>query len=245
MRTKLFIVATLALAALAYGQKRSKGEIEAFNAMVTAQNPDDKIKAAENLIAKYKDSEFKTNALELEAEAYEQKGDSVNAIIYAQRAVEADAKNFSAMLIVARQLAQTTRENDLDKDEKLKRATKSANDALSAIESNPKASPPMPEEQWAQLKKEETAQAHETLGVIAGLDKKFDVSVKEYQTALESNPNNPVTMVRLASALNNAGKFDDASAMADKVIASNTTDGVKKFAQGEKQRAEKGKAGKK
>jgi hypothetical protein len=52
-------------------------------------------------------------------------------------------------------------------------------------------------------------------------------------------------MVRLASVYDDMGKFDDGTALLDKVAASDAPDAVKRVAQNEKQRAEKLKAAKK
>ena len=48
-------------------------------------------------------------------------------------------------------------------------------------------------------------------------------------------------MVRLISVYNNAKKYDDANALADKLIASGAPDNLKKIAAEEKARAAKGK----
>ena len=54
------------------------------------------IAAAENLITKFADTDFKEIALYIEADAYQQKGDPDKAQIYAERALEANPKNFQA-----------------------------------------------------------------------------------------------------------------------------------------------------
>lgn len=245
MRKKLVVAGLLAMSALALAQKaKSKGEVEAVNAVLQAQNPDDVIKAADALIAKYKDTEFKATALERAGEAYEQKGDSVNAIIYGNRALEADPKNYFAMLLVARRTAQDTHENDLDKDDKIKRTDKLANDAIATIKNAAKPNPNLADDQWNGIKNELIAQAHNTMGVSAAADKKYDVAITEFKESLDSNPD-PVTMVRLANVYNRANKPDDALAMADKALASpGLQDNIKKIAADEKRAAEKAKAGK-
>src|ERR1022692_3054726 len=125
MKTKVMLVGLLTVASLALGQKvKSKNEQEAVKAVFDAQTPDAKIAAVDNLIAKYKDTEFKSIALEVAAEAAQQKGDSPTAIVYGNRSLEADPKSFQAMLLVSGQLAQGTKEFDLDKDEKVTRAKK-------------------------------------------------------------------------------------------------------------------------
>src|SRR5579863_1300777 len=99
MKMKSLIAALLIAGTLAMGQLKPKSqkEAEAVNAVITAATPDQKIAAADNLLSKYKDTAFKSLALQLEAEAYSQKGDSPNAIVYGDRAIEADPKNFQAL----------------------------------------------------------------------------------------------------------------------------------------------------
>jgi tetratricopeptide (TPR) repeat protein len=244
MKMKSLIAALLIAGTLAMGQPKPKSqkEAEAVNAVITATTPDQKIAAAENLLSKYKDTAFKSLALQLEAEAYSQKGDSPNAIVYGDRAIEADPKNFQALLLVSSQLARMTKEFDLDKDEKLKRASKLANDAIPAIAAAEKPNPQLPDEQWAGIKKDLTSEAHETLGMIASVDKKWDAAIAEFKTAIDGAATPAYTaMVRLTSVYNNAKKFDDANTLADKLIASSAPDNLKKIAQQEKAVAAKGK----
>ena len=248
MKTKFLIACLLAIVAVATAQSvKSKAEGEAVNAMLQATSPDAKIDAVEKLLAKFKDTQYKSIALGQAADAYGRKSDSVNAIIWGQRAIDADPKNYSALLLVSGQLAQTTGENDLDKDEKIKRGSKLANDAIAVLNTAPKPNPNLPDDQWTGIKKDFVSQAHETLGVFANVDKKYDVAIAEMKMAVDG-PATPEasTMVRLANIYNNASKFDESMMMSDKVLAmAGTPDAVKKFAQNEKARAEKGKSGKK
>lgn len=243
MNMKSLIAALLMAGTLAMAQKpKSQKEAEAVNAIITAATPDQKIAAAENLLSKYKDTQFKSMALQMEGEAYAQKGDGPNAIVYGDRSIEADPKNFQALLLVSSQLARMTKEFDLDKDEKLKRATKLANDAIAAIGTAEKPNPQLTDDQWTGIKKDLTSEAHETLGMIASVDKKPDAAIAELKTAIDG-ANSPAytAMVRLISVYNNTKKYDDATALADKLIASGAPDNLKKIAQEEKVRAAKGK----
>jgi tetratricopeptide (TPR) repeat protein len=144
-----------------------------------------RIAAADNLLSKYKDTQFKSIALQMAGESYAQKGDGPNAIVYGDRAIEADPKNFQALLLVSSQLARMTKEFDLDKDEKLKQASKLANDAITTINAAAKPNPQLPDDQWASIKKDMVSQAHETLGVIASIDKKWDTAITEFKTAID------------------------------------------------------------
>jgi tetratricopeptide (TPR) repeat protein len=246
MRKSLIVVSgLLAAATILMAQKpKSPKETEAVMAVMKATSPDEKIAAVENLMTKFKDTEFKSYALFQAAQASQAKGDQVNALQYGNRAIEADPKNFQALLLVSGLLAQGTREFDLDKDEKLGRATKMATDAQAAVNAAVKPNPALTDEQWAGIKKDMISQAHDTLGMVAMVNKKYDVAITEFKTSIDGAATPDLTTsVRLAVAYTNTGKFDDSVALLDKVIASpGASEPVKKAAQNEKQRVEKAKA---
>jgi uncharacterized protein HemY len=149
--------------------------------------------------------------------------------------------------MLASGIAQKTREHDLDKEEKLKRAEGLANQALQVIDKAEKPRPDISEEQWAAVKKDSVAQAHEALGIAAVVRKKYDVAVNEFKASIDSAAQpDPGTMVRLVSAYNASGKSDEAIAMADKVLATpNLHPQIKAIAESEKANAAKAKAAKK
>src|SRR5581483_1713301 len=85
---------------------KSKGEQDALIAMFNAQsNPDELIKAAENLLTKYADTQFKDTALFMEAAAYQQKGDQEKMQVYAERTLDANPNHFQAALMLGEALA--------------------------------------------------------------------------------------------------------------------------------------------
>ncbi len=199
---------------------KSKGEQDALVAMFNAQSkPDDVIAAAENLLTKYADTDFKDTALFFEANAYRQKGDRDKAQLFAERTLQANPKNFQASLMLAELIAQTTRENDLDKEDKLTKADKYANDAIASVSAAAKPNPQMTDQQWDDVKKDLVAEAHDSLGMSALLRKKYDVAINEFKMSVDGAAHpEPAFQVRLASAYSSAGKYDDAIAAADKVM---------------------------
>ncbi|HKW96095.1 MAG TPA: tetratricopeptide repeat protein [Bryobacteraceae bacterium] len=241
---KILILATLALGTgvpALVAQKapapKSKGEAEALQAVFSAVDADTRIKAADALLSKYADTDFKGLVLYLAAVSYSQKNDYEKMIIYAERAVEADPKQYPAMLMLAKGIAQRTREFDLDREEKLARAEKYAKNAMEILKDAPKPNQTLTDEQWAQGKKEYMAQGHEALGYAAMARKNFDVAISEMKLALDEAPD-PVTMVRLAAVYDQTGKPDDAIALLDKVMAmSDVHPSIKQFAQAERVRA--------
>ena len=188
-------------------------------ALVQAQgNPDALIKAAEDLVTKYADTFYKEMALMMEAQSYQQKRDLDKAVIYGERVLEVNPKSFQATLMLGEILAQRTRENDLDKEEKLTKSTKYLTDTIENIKTAPKPNAQVTDQQWEDGKKGITAQAHNDLGLVALTRKKYDDAIAEFKIAIEGDPE-PAYQVRLANAYQNAGKSAEAIAICDKLLA--------------------------
>jgi len=225
---------------------KSKAEGEALNAMFTASTPDARIAAAENVLTKFADTEFKSTALYFEAVSYEQKGDYEHAVVFAERAVDADPKHFQAMLVLAREIAQHTKEFDLDKEDKLAKVDKYAKNAMELVKVAPKPNPNLTDEQWAEAKRDFDAQAHEALGLAAMARKKPEVAETEFKAAMdnEGDKPDPGIMVRLGMAYSQDAKYDEAIALFDKVMAMpDIAPQFHQFAQAERVRAIQKKGG--
>lgn len=242
---KLLTLSTLAVfmatAVLCADQKppapKSKGETDALQAMFGAQDPDARIKAADNLITKYADTDFKALALYFEAVSYQQKNDYEKMIVFGEQAIQADPKQYAALLMLAKGIAQKTREFDLDREEKLTKAEKYAKDGMGILKDAPKPNSQLTDEQWEQGKKEYMAQGHEALGFAAAVRKNYAVAVPELKEAIAEFPD-PVTMVRLAAVYDQDKKPDEALPILEKVMA--TPDlhaSIRQFAQAERVRA--------
>jgi len=107
---------------------KSPGESQAVVALMQAQgNPDAMIKAADELVQKYSDSFYKETALLFEANAYKEKGDTAKAQIYGEEVLKVNPKNYQITNMLGTMIVQQTRENDLDKEEKLAKAEKAMN----------------------------------------------------------------------------------------------------------------------
>ena len=199
---------------------KSPAESQAVIALMQANgNPDATIKAADDLMTKYADTFYKEIALMLEAQAYQQKNDPDKAMIYGERALEANPKNYQVTLMIGEILAQRTRENDLDKEEKLGRAEKLLNSTIDNLKTATKPNPQITDAQWEEGKKFLTAKAHNGLGMVALDRKKYDVAVTEFKEAADGDPQEPSYQVRLASAYQAAGKNAEAIAICDKLLA--------------------------
>jgi tetratricopeptide (TPR) repeat protein len=232
------LAATLAFPQSKPGAKaKSRAEGQAVNAMLQAQDPDSRIKAADDLVTKYSNTDFKSLAFYIEADAWQQKGDNAKAIVFAEQALAADDQNIDALVLHANLLASSTRDTDFDKDDKLTRADKDAKSALDLLKTAVKPNPKMSDQQWDQYKKNDESQAWQALGAAALVRKNTDEAVADYQKGIDANPD-PLLMIRAGRALLLAKKPEDAITWFDKAInAPGVSDQIKAIATQDKTRA--------
>ncbi|HKD05929.1 MAG TPA: hypothetical protein VKB79_08505 [Bryobacteraceae bacterium] len=237
------VLTTLALAGtMAFAQKqmkpKSKGEATDVNAMLTAQDPDTRIKAADELITKYADTEFKSYALFLEADAYSQKNDTEKTIVYGEQALEADPQSFQALVLLCKTYAATTHVNDLDKAEKLAKVDKYGKQALELLANAPKPNPQLPDADWTNAKNDLIGQTYLGLGVSAAYQDKIDEANADFQKVADMDTD-PTDLIRAGRALLDAKKPDQAIQWFDKAAAApNANDQIKKIAASDKTRAQ-------
>ena len=212
---------TIGAACLMAQKPKSKAEVDAINAMIGAAQSGDNdatIKAADDLMTKFKDTEFKNTALVLEAQAYHAKHDDDRAQVYAEQCMEIDPKGYQCPLLVGETIVQHTRENDLDKDEKLAKAEKDLNLTIDNAKAASKPNPNIPDAQWEEMKKFTIAEAQADQGRLFMLRKKWDSAITSLKEASDVDPQ-PAYLVWLASSQQQGGKPDDALATCDKVLA--------------------------
>jgi tetratricopeptide (TPR) repeat protein len=243
-----FIARPLAVALVWMGlasaqQPKSQAEAEALQKIVNATDPAEQIQAVDELLQKFKDTEYKAIVLGIQASAAFQMNDRDKVIVYGEKALEANPQNYQVMVMMAQALAQGTREFDLDREEKLARVEKLATDAIAVLDVAQKPNPQVTDEQWTQEVTNFKADATVALGMADAARKSFDDAITHFQAALVLRPDQ-VTTLRLAQAYNNAGKYPDALKLADEVLAdSQLNPALRPFAEQEKAKAEKGAGG--
>ena len=222
---------------------KNNKEAEAVNAVFQAADDDARIAAAENLLTKFHDTEFKALAMYIAATAAQNKNDFEKMVIYGERTLEADPKFYAVMLMLATGYAQKTREFDFDKDEKLAKVDKWAKEGIELVANAQKLQPQITDEQWTAIKKDFQAQGHEALALAAQVRKKNDVAAAEFKLAIENQQKpDPATMARLGSLYNLMSKWDDALAILDKAnTVPDINPAVKQFVASERVKALMGK----
>lgn len=248
LRIAAGLLAAAVLLAQKQPQPKSQKEVDAVNAMLSAADLDGRIKAANELLQKFADTDFKPLALYMLASSYNDKKDAPNTIIFGERLIEADGGSAfaaHARIMIATSLAMTTKEFDFDKEEKLGRADKLAKEAMEVLKTAPKFNPNLSDEQWNQAKASYNSEAYIALGMAATVRKKWDDAAANYKLASEQDPENGPTYIRLGSVLSSAGKHDEALAAFDKVIGMPGMDaGIVGIAKTEREKAVKAKGAK-
>ena len=238
-------VLVLGLPSLWAQKPKSPKEVAAIQAVQAAKSPDEQIKAIENVLTNFADTEFKNVLIQMAMQIEEQKGDFAQTVFYAERLLDADPKNVFALNVLASETARHTREFDLDKEEKLAKVDKWAKAALEGAPTAPKPRADIPDAQWDGARKDMQAQAYEAMGMAASLRKKYDESVADYKQAIAVGATqDPATQLRLGQALLDANKLDEAADAFDKALAApNATPQVKSIATAKKDETAKRKAG--
>ena len=237
------LAAVMTLQAQQQPKPKSQKEVEALQkvqAAAQAQNYDGELQAITYVLENFADTEYKPMLLNMAMDAAQRKGDQAQMTVYGERMLEADPNNIPARVLLAENIAGHTRENDLDKDQSLKKVDDYANKALDLLKTA--TTPPlgMAPEQWPDYKKELTSQAYDALGQSADLRKNYPDAIKNFKSAIDAQPTNAVPVARLSKAYVGAKQYDDAISTADKVLAMNDAPAsVKKFAQEQKDAATK------
>ena len=240
---RLAVLAVISLAATsAFAQQKpikpkSKAEGAAINAMLQAQDPDSRIKAADDLITKYADTEAKPLALFMEADAYAQKGDPDKAIVYGEQAPDADPKSYQAAVLLCKTYGNITHNNDLDKAEKIAKIDKYGHQGLDILATAVKPKPDLTDAEWQTYKDDFSGQIYLGLGIAAVYTNKVDDANADFQKVADMDTD-PTDLIRAGRAFLDAKKPDQAIQWFDKAAAhKNANDQIKKIAASDKTRA--------
>jgi tetratricopeptide (TPR) repeat protein len=253
MRFNLPAIATaLALAAISLGAQqqqqqagphpKSQKEVDALKKVQAdqqAQNWDAEITDINYVLENFADTEYKEMLLDMAIQAAQNKNDYAQTVAFAEQAIQANPNNAEAYVKVAETIAAHMRDNDLDRDQELKKVDTDSHKALDVLKTA--ATPPLgiSADQWPAYKKQLEGQAHDALGMADDAAKKFPESIDEYKAALAAY-SNPIILTHMAKAYIDSKQYDDAIASDDKVLAmSDAPANVKQFAQEQKDTATK------
>ncbi|MEP6717213.1 MAG: hypothetical protein ABJC09_16700, partial [Terriglobia bacterium] len=164
---------------------KSGDENKMVIAMGKATDIDQRIALAEALLAKYPDTEYRGLARLIEAAAYHQKGDDLKAVIFGEESIGVDPNNFKTLLLMADIYSQSTHRNDLDREDRLTKADKYAQEALVLLKTAAKPDPKLSDSNWNNAKKGEESRAYIAMGLDAILRGKFSDAKSNIQKGID------------------------------------------------------------
>jgi hypothetical protein len=198
---------------------KSQKESDALRAFQYAQTPDRQLRAIENILADFPDTDFKVMLLQTAMQIEQRKNDLAQVLFYGERLLHADRKGAFALVTMASETARHILQLDLDKEKQLAKVDEFAKAGLEAAKVMPRPSG-IPEKQWEAGRKDLQAMAYDAMGQAAGLRKKYDEAIADYKQAISiaATPD-AVTWARLGQVYEDSGKLDDAADAFDRALA--------------------------
>lgn len=242
----LFAQATAPQTATAPQEKpprpKSQKEVDALKKVQAdqqAQNWSQEIQDINSVLENFADTDYKTMLLNMAMDAAQKQGDYGETVAYGDQLIQGDPNDIIARVTLAQTMARHIRENDLDKDQEIKKVQSYANKALDLMKNNAPAPPGVSADQWAPYEKQLEGEAHDALGTTDDLSKNYTGAVTEYQAAYTAFPN-AIILTHVAKAYMDNKQYDDAISTDDKVLADNTASAqIKQLAQQQKDAATK------
>lgn len=240
-------IAALPMAARQAGQPsgphpKSQKEVDALKKVQAdqqAQNWDGEITDINYVLENFADTEYKNMLLAMAMQAAQNKGDYAQEVAFGEQAIQVQPNNAEPYIKIAETIAAHIRDNDLNKDDELKKVDTDAHKGLEVLKAQTAAPEGVSPDQWPSYKQQLEGQAHDALGMAADAAKKYPESIEHYKAAVAAWPN-PIILTHMTKAYIDAKQYDDAIATADKVLAlPDAPANVKQFAQEQKDTATK------
>jgi tetratricopeptide (TPR) repeat protein len=200
-------------------QAKSQEEFKAYQEAMAKANPAEVEAAADAFAAKFPDSELRPLVYRKAMYDYQNTNNAEKTIAMAKKMLALDPNNPEALVTFATVTAQTTRETDLDRDERLNEATADANKALQTIDSDLLIPANAPPDRVEAYKKSMRAMAYDALGTVAMVKKDYPTAETNLRKSAEMNAQpDPVTWLRLSVALDQQKKYPQALDAANKAV---------------------------
>ena len=195
-------------------------EFNAYKAGAALTSPDQVLAAADQFAQKYPNSELKKRLYMQAMNGFAQQNRADKEIEAARKALAIDPHDPYPLIHVASALTETTRDNDLDKEQRYAEAQKDAQAAIDNIDTGMDVAPNVPEAQVQAAKKSILAIAYETLGVIAMQKQDFATAETDFQKSVEASKAEPMARVylRLSVTQDNEKKYAEALVNANKAL---------------------------
>ncbi len=199
-------------------QAKTQPEFDAYKAAAAATDPAAAEKAADDFAAKFPDSELRILLYKNAVRLYQNANNADKMAEMARKVLAISPDDPESLVAVAEVLTERTRDTDLDKDQKLAEAKEDVDKALKSIEGDVPAGVPADKvELYRNLVR---SNAYSILGTLEFNQNKFPAAEAAFRKSIELFPQqpDPITVLRLAIALDKQEKYSDALNYANQAV---------------------------
>jgi len=201
-------------------EAKTQEEFNAYKEAAAKKDPAEMAAAADAFAAKFPNSELREILYVQAMNLYQQGDNTEKEIAMGRKAIAIDPTDPQPLIHVASALAESTRDTDLDRQDRLNEAAKDAQAAIDNIDTGLYIPPNAPPEKVAAVKTSIVAMGYETLGVVYINQKKYAEAEQNLLKAVEAHKASPDAGVylRLSVAQDNLSKYPQALESANKAV---------------------------
>jgi tetratricopeptide (TPR) repeat protein len=201
-------------------EAKSQDEFKAYQDAVTKTDPAQAEAAAGDFAAKFPNSELRSALFQRAMNMYAQAGNSDKVVDLGRKAIAADPINPVPLMEVASTLAETTRDTDLDREQRLAEAAKDAHTAIDNIDTGLLVPENADPERVASAKRTILTNSYATLAMVDMNRNDYAPAVTNLQKAIAESKDNPeaVLYLRLSVAQDKLKDYQPALDSANKAV---------------------------
>ena len=201
-------------------QAKTQEEHTAFLAAMNDPDPAAGEAAARLFAEQYPDSDLKGILFGMLQRKYQAAGNEEKVMDMGRMALQFDPDNTIVLVVTSTQIAERTRDTDLDRDERYAEAVQMAQHAIDSVETGLVLGPQVTPEQVESVKKDLLARAHAVLGMVSMTQKNYASAEGHFRTATELNQEQPDPYIwyRLALCMDYQKKYAEALVAANRAV---------------------------
>ena len=201
-------------------QAKSQDELKAYQDAAAKTDPAQAEAAANDFATKYPTSELRAALYMRVMNMYAQANNTDKVIDTGRLAIAADPDNPVPLMEVAQTLAETTRDTDLDREQRLAEAAKDAHAAIDNVDTGLLVPANADPERVAGAKRTILTNSYDTLAMVDMSRNDYAAAVGNLQKAIDQSKANPeaVLYLRLSVAQDKLGQLQPALDAANKAV---------------------------
>jgi hypothetical protein len=200
-------------------QAKTQDEFKAYQEAASKTGAAEIEAGAEAFSAKFPQSELRVLLYRKAMYDYQNSNNVDKTVAMAKKIISIDPNSPEALVTFATVTAQSTRETDLDRDERLNEAAADATKALETIDTDLLIPANAPPDRVQAYKTSMRAMAYDALGTVAMVKKDYPTAETNLRKSAEMNAQpDPVTWLRLSVALDQQKKYPQALEAANKAV---------------------------